>query len=264
MGSFEVSENKLFSLSDIFPLFLTINILSSLWDHFRVLTASLRLWGTFHETYLGRWCSHLCRLWITSLCKQRVELPGKDLLGSGQVGPHRHPQGQVGVLQDIGGVVDDVFLLNAHWQDLEMKRRRPCAKRSGSEESPASRLQMMTTPTLGASSSPVPSCWPRWFRRRPRAAPSQRWSLHWFDSCRCTLRTPGRTGECSRTLWSDKWRRACYQSEGREKTISTQPTFSTLSVEWKLASIWSGRDPPASLRESLSEPQAGKTHPLLS
>ena len=65
---------------------------------------------------------------------------------------------------------------------------------------------------FAASFSPVPSCWPRWFLRWLREEQSQRWSLHWFGSCRCTLQTPGHTGECNRTLWSNIWLHACYQS----------------------------------------------------
>lgn len=83
----------------------------------------IRMCKHYTQVYLGSRCSNLCSLWITSLGEQGVELPGKYLLSPSKVWPHSHPQGEIGVLQDVGGVVDNVFLFDAHWQDLETKEQ---------------------------------------------------------------------------------------------------------------------------------------------
>lgn len=68
--------------------------------------------------YLGRIGRHLGGLGIIPRCKEGVELAGEQLLGPSEVVADRHAEGQVRVLEHIGDVGNDVFLLHAHRQHL--------------------------------------------------------------------------------------------------------------------------------------------------
>lgn len=76
------------------------------------------------EVYL--WCigGHLGSLRVVARCKQVIELACKELFSASQIVADSYAQGQIRILQHIGDVGDDVFLLYAYWQHLGHRDRK--------------------------------------------------------------------------------------------------------------------------------------------
>ena len=67
---------------------------------------------------LGRVSCHLGCLAVGSPTKELVELGHKQLVSSPQVVPHRHPEGQIGVVEGVLDVGDDGLLVHGDGEDL--------------------------------------------------------------------------------------------------------------------------------------------------
>ena len=67
---------------------------------------------------LWRICRHLGGFTVGGSPKELVELCDEQLVGSAQVVPDRHPEGQVGVVEGVLDVGDDGLLVHGDGEDL--------------------------------------------------------------------------------------------------------------------------------------------------
>ena len=74
--------------------------------------------------YLGSARCDLGGLWVVSRPEECVELANEEVFGAGQVVARSHAQRQVGILQRVGDVLNDVLLFHTYRQHLQPNTSR--------------------------------------------------------------------------------------------------------------------------------------------